>query len=321
MASIAKRANGWQAQIRKKGYPNISRRFDKKSDAEVWARNIESEMDRGIFTDRTEAEKTSFGDILNRYLLEKSPKKLGYRQEKSRINLLLKHPLSARPLATLKSSDFAEYKELRLQKVCGTTVNKELNLISKLIDTARKDWGIPMGNPTTLVSRPKNNPHRERRVTDEEVCALVGHSLSSELKSIILFAIETAMRRGEICNAKWEHLDETKSILLIPHTKTGAPRQIPLSNRALNILRSIGRRDGAIFVLKADSISQAFERTCKRANINDLHFHDLRHEAITRFFEKGLNMMEVSVISGHKTLSMLKRYTHLKAEDIAKKLV
>lgn len=321
MASIVKRASGWQVQIRKQGYQPISKRFGKKADADIWARITESEMDRGVFIDRSEAERTTLAYILQRYLAEVSVRKLGFSQERSRINGLLSRPISTRILATLKSSDFSAYRESRLAVVCGSTVNKELNILGLVIDTARRDWSINMDNPVRLIQRPKNNRPRDRRLCDGELEAILSATQSITLSSIVLFALETAMRRGEIAKAKWNHLKLAQRVLLVPETKTGVPRCIPLSCKAMAILHDLPRVNGEIiFGLRSDSISQAFERSCTRAAIKDLHFHDLRHEATSRLFEKGLNPMQVSSITGHKTFEMLKRYTHLKAEDLVKLL-
>lgn len=321
MASIIKRASGWQVQIRKQGFQPISKRFDKKSDADIWARITESEMDRGVFIDRSEAENTTLANILIKYLGEVSIHKLGFKPEQSRIKGLLNHPISTRFLATLQSSDFAAYRESRLMLVCGTTVNKELNLLGKVIDTARRDWSITMDNPVRLIRRPKNNRPRDRRLDDGELTTLLKSSESQTLSSIVLFALETAMRRGEIAKAKWSHLHLSQRVLLVPETKTGVPRTIPLSNSAMVIIQSLPKiNELTIFRLRPDSISQAFERACQRGKIEDLRFHDLRHEATSRLFEKGLNPMQVSAITGHKTFEMLKRYTHLKAQDLVKLL-
>lgn len=318
MASITRRSSGWQVQIRKQGYRPISKRFDKKSEADAWARAIESEMDRNVFIDRSLAERTTLGEILIKYRDQVSINKLGYKQEKSRVNVLLSHSIADRYLATIKSSDFAEYREFRLSKVCGTTVNKELSLFGKVIDTARQDWSINMDNPVRSIRRPKNNRPRDRRLLIDELEKIISSTESPLLPEITLFALETAMRRGEIANAKWKHVSFNQRTMLVPETKTGVPRTIPLSKKAILVLQSI-RNDNSefIFNLRAGSISQAFERACNRAGINDLNFHDLRHEATSRLFEKGLNPMQVSAVTGHKTFEMLKRYTHLKAEDLA----
>lgn len=129
------------------------------------------------------------------------------------------------------------------------------------------------------------------------------------------------MRRGEISSIIWEDIDLQKRIIYLWDTKNGEDRQVPLSSKAVELIESIPKRnDGRLFGMTAHAISYAFIRACKRVKLEDLHFHDLRHEAISRMFEKNLNVMEVGAISGHKTLQMLKRYTHLNAEELALKL-
>jgi integrase len=138
---------------------------------------------------------------------------------------------------------------------------------------------------------------------------------------LVSFAIETGMRRGEIASMHWEHINWSSQTLSIPITKTEIPRTIPLSHKAIATLRSLPRRiDGLVWGVRPDSITQAFERACKREGIEDLRFHDLRHEATSRFFEKGLNVMEVSSITGHQDLRMLKRYTHIRPESLVDRL-
>jgi integrase len=183
-------------------------------------------------------------------------------------------------------------------------------------------------NPVDLVKgqRPKLPGGRDRRLVDDELPRLLAaaHAYGGEIGPLITWAIETAMRRGEIAAMRWDHLDRTPHaggnearVLLIPETKTGTPRRVPLSTAALGVLDSLPRRmDGRVWSMRPDSISQAFERVCGAAGIEGLTFHDLRHEATSRLFEKGLNPMQVAAITGHKTLQMLKRYTHLKAEDL-----
>ncbi len=171
------------------------------------------------------------------------------------------------------------------------------------------------------MSRPHVNDKKDRRlVGDEEKRLLTAAGVygdAGEIAFIITWAIETAMRRGKITGMRWEHLDRKDRVLLIPETKNGTPRQVPLSTVALSILDALPRRiDGRVFAIHAASISRAFAETCKAAGIEGLTFHDLRHEATSRLFEKGLNPMEVAAITGHKTLQMLKRYTHLKAKDL-----
>lgn len=318
MATICRRKEGWQVQVRKKGYKPVSKCFHKKSEADAWARQIESEMDRSVFVDRTQAEQTTLGELLDRYLAQVTPLKKGVRQETSRLRVIRSSHLSSRPLSTLSSADFASYRDDRLRHVSGSTVNKELNLFAHAFDVARRDWAIPVENPVRLLRRPKNNPSRERRLRLGEEEKLTAASGASMLAGIIPFALETAMRRGEIADMRWEHVNLKERILLIPETKTGFSRTVPLSTKACQVLRDLPRRiDGWVFGVESQSITQAFERACERAEIGDLRFHDLRHEATSRLFEKNLNPMQVSAITGHRTLEMLKRYTHLKPQDLA----
>ena len=137
------------------------------------------------------------------------------------------------------------------------------------------------------------------------------------------------MRRGEILNIKKSHIDFNRQTLLIPLTKTDTPRTIPLSSRAIEALREqlrgsenvIPIEETTLFSYKPDSVTQSlYKRFCKRQGLENLHFHDLRHEATSRFFEKGLNPVEVATITGHKDTRMLMRYTHLRAEDLVRRL-
>ena len=153
-------------------------------------------------------------------------------------------------------------------------------------------------------------------------------SASDELKRIIIVALETGMRRGEILNIKRSHIDFNRQTLLIPLTKTDTPRTIPLSSMAIEALREqlrgsdnvISIEETTLFSYTARGLSGAFLRLCRKHGLENLHFHDLRHEATSRFFEKGLNPVEVATITGHKDTRMLMRYTHLRAEDLVKRL-
>ena len=323
MASFRKRSNGWQARIKRKGYNELTKTFDQYSDAAVWARLTESEMDQGCYNNRTEAENTTLEEILNRYLLEVTPHKKGAAAERYRINAWLKTALAKRYLSTLKATDFAIWRDSRIKSgAAANTIRLELAVISNLFNIAKAEWGFEsINNLTERIRTPKLPSGRARRVSDEEIEQLIQHTDSRDLPYILKVAMETGMRRGEIAHLVWQHIDFNKRTAMLPDTKNGETRTIPLNTKCLAILNSLPRNiNGRVFNITPHAISYAFIRACKRAAIDDLHFHDIRHEAITRFFEMGLNVMEVSSISGHKTLQMLKRYTHLKAEDLAKKL-
>ncbi|MHB8253858.1 MAG: tyrosine-type recombinase/integrase [Acidiferrobacter sp.] len=320
----------WQAHVRRRGYPAQVRTFDTKAEAEGWASVIESEIARRVFVSRSEAESTTLAEALARYRREVTPAKKGASIERFRLDRWDAHRYAQRSMASIRGKDVADYIEERHQEgAAPATVHKELNLLSHLFNTARTAWGMEsLTNPVDLVKgqRPKVPQGRDRRLVDDEYPRLLtaAATYGGEIGPIITWAIETAMRRSEIAAMRWEHLDRTTRsgghearVLLIPETKNGTPRRVPLSTAALAVLDGLPRRiDGRVWGMRPDSISQAFERVCKAAGIEGLTFHDLRHEATSRLFEKGLNPMQVAAITGHKTLQMLKRYTHLRAEDL-----
>ncbi len=321
MATIRERGPyQWQAQVLRKGQSPQYKTFNNKSDAEKWARQVEAEMDRGHFISRKEAENTTLGEALDRYEREVSSKKKSHPIEKVYIGTWKKTTLAVRFLATIQGKDIAAYRDKRLKEVSGTAVRHELSLISHLFTIAAKEWGMAgLINPVQHIRRPKPNRSRERRISEKELNSLI-EAASESLGPIIRFAVETAMRRGEIAGMMWDHVDLKKRVLIIPEAKV-EPRRIPLSSKAIHILADLPRRlDGKVWGLQSSSITQSFKKACQTAKIDDMNFHDLRHEATSRFFEKGLNPMQVAAITGHKTLQMLKRYTHLKAEDLAELL-
>ena len=199
--------------------------------------------------------------------------------------------------------------------------------MSSVLNIAVKEWGINLqNNPVSMISLPKIARGRDRRLESGEEEKLL--SASGELKRLITLALETGMRRGEILNIKKSHINFARQTLLIPLTKTDTPRTIPLSSKAIAVLRGqlrgsenvIPIEETALFSYTARGLSGAFLRLCRRHKLKNLHFHDLRHEATSRFFEKGLNPVEVATITGHKDTRMLMRYTHLRAEDLVERL-
>lgn len=326
MPTIRKKgARQWHVQIRKSGYPIQTKTFTTRSDADKWATIIESEMERGVFVSRAEAEATLMNDVIDRYRREVLQSKRGAASDESRLKTLVKH-FGEYKLASITSMAVATFRDERLKSVGPQSVIHEINLLNRLLKAATMDWGIalPGGLPTAQVRKPKKPRGRDRRVSQQELDSILHFSESAELSTIVVLAVETAMRRGELAALSWADIDLKKCVAHIPKTKTDSPRNVPLSTTAIAALKHHPRgiENSKVFRMQAESISQAFERACEshRANVADLRFHDLRHEATSRLFEKGLNVMEVATITGHKSLDMLKRYTHLKAEDLAKKL-
>ena len=326
MATIESRgAYQWRVKIRRRGYPIQTRTFETKAAAERYAREIESEMDRGVFVSRTEAENTTLSELLNRYLEEVTAKKKGAHAESYRIRALLRHSLAFRIVATIRGSDIAAYRDERLATVTPPTVKRELVILGHLFETARKEWGIHVDNPVRMVRPPASAKPRERRLQgkeEEKLLKACGKARNPYLAPIVRLAIETGMRRSELVKLHWEHVDIKRRTAHLPDTKNNEPRTVPLSTAAVQALKALPRAiNGQVFPgITTEAVKLAFARAIARAGIEGLRFHDLRHEATSRLFERGLNIMEVSAITGHKDLSMLKRYTHLRAEDLAKKL-
>ncbi len=326
MATLEKRGDYWRAKVRRKGLPVQSRSFDTKAHAVQWAREVESEIDRGIFVDRTEAEKNTLRDVLTRYKKEVTPLKRGASAEASRLGAMLRRPIVEIKISALSSMHIAKYRDARLGEVTGDSVNKELNLISHALNIARREWGIHIAeNPVGLVDRPANGKSRDRRLVGDEhkrLLAACKDARNPFLLPIVKLAIETAMREGEIVSVEWKNVDLKKRTAFLEKTKNGESRTVPLSSAAVAIIKKLPRSiSGMLFPgVTAEAVKTAFKRACERAKIVGLRFHDLRHEATSRLFEKDLNPIEVASITGHKTLQMLKRYTHLRAEDLARKL-
>ena len=329
MATIRQLSSGnWQAQVRRSGRPPAAKTFKTRAEAGKWSRMLESEIDQGVFLDRSESQRATIGELIDRYLVEVTPLKKSARREAQRLRSLRRH-FGSFSLAVLRNTHIAEYRDLRLSSgVAGATVVKDLNSLSHLIDVAIKDWGLSLPtNPAKLVRRPAVARGRDRRlIGDEELRLFLAcrNSRAPMLSAVVQFAIETGMRMGEILSLDWNNVDAMVRVATLSDTKTGDARQVPLSTAAMGAIASLPRHlnNPRVFWAwsRSDSLENAWRRAVAAAGITDLRFHDLRHEGVSRLFERGLNPMEVASISGHKTLQMLKRYTHLKAHDLARKL-
>ncbi|WP_323025675.1 site-specific integrase [Castellaniella sp.] len=281
-----------------------------------------------------EIKKTSMARGLIRYRKTVSILKKGYEQERYRILQILRSFLAAKHVHEVTSVDIASYRDMRLgslnrktgKPLSPATVRLEMSLLSNFFDLARIEWGYTRGaNPCADVRKPKNPPGRDRRLTNREERQILryahGHQ-NLELYSIIMIALTTAMRQSEILGMRWEHINFKTRVAHLPDTKNGSKRDVPLSSKAREAIMRMGLKPhGPIFSYTKNGIKSTWRFMMLRLGIEDLHFHDMRHEAISRFFELGtLDMMEIAAISGHKSLAMLKRYTHLRANRLVHKL-
>jgi len=314
MASIRKRGKSWQVQVRSRKTGAIGKSFHRKADAERWAIEQEALMQTGQFA-QTQTQGLNLGDLMQAYAEKVTPTKKGAAQEFRRINRLMKErDLMLTPLTSAKPHIFASFRDRRLNdgvRAC----QYDLVLLRHAWNMARVEWGWPLGdNPLSLIRIPKNNPPRERRLRLGEYEALRDASHGSRawyLWPIVDIAIETAMRRGEILNLEWQHIDWKKQRALLPMTKNGRSRWVPLSEPALKHIEQTPRTADRVFPITDIAFRQAWDRLRKRAGITDLTFHDLRHESISRKFESGMNIPQVMAISGHQTASQLFRYIQL----------
>ena len=324
MATIRKRSGKYHAQIRKTGYQTLTKTFSSLTTAKRWVSLTEADMERHLHV--VIPDNTLLGELLDRYEDEVSPLHKSHQVEKYRLKTL-KRRLGDISITRLSPALLCKYRDTRLGTVSPASLKRELVILSSVINTAIKEWGINLqSNPVSMVSLPKIARGRDRRLEAGEEAKLL--ACSGELKRIIIVALETGMRRGEILNIKRSHIDLAHQTLLIPITKTDTPRTIPLSSRAIGALREqlrgsdnvISIEETTLFSYTARGLSGAFLRLCRKHGLGNLHFHDLRHEATSRFFEKGLNPVEVATITGHKDTRMLMRYTHLRAEDLVRRL-
>ncbi|KFI05162.1 hypothetical protein JN27_22100 [Massilia sp. BSC265] len=319
MATISQYRGKWKCQVRKTGYPAQTQTFDHRADAIAWGIEVEAKMHRGTFGGIGKQSMT-IHEMLERYLAEESTKKAYTAADVSRAKPL-RSVLGAYYVHNLTSANLAEYKRMRLALKSPQTVTHELNLLHRAYVIASNEWGVVLPNGVPKIARPALPRGRGTRIRPNDLDLIIQATESEQLKLIIPLAVETAMRRSEILSVRWENVDLGRRTIYLQKTKNGLPRTVPLSLRALETLQSLQKTAaGPVFTIAASSVTQAFQRAAIRAGMKNTRFHDLRHEATSRLFERGLNVIEVARITGHVTLSMLDRYTHLDVQGLVQKL-
>lgn len=340
MANFFPRESGfWQARVRRKGWPSQSKTFAKKSEAEAWARSVEAEMDRGAFVSAAPAERTLLKDVIKTFRSDFAPHHYRGSAWEHKLDRL-EARLGEYSLAALTPERVSWYRDERLKdpdprykdakaapRISPATVKTEIDMLSKVMDVAGKEMRIriPMGNPVRDVRKPVSAPPRERRLTAEEANALLeacGKSLNNWLRPAVQLAIETAMRQGELLSLTWANVDTEKRVAYLAITKNGTSRAVPLSSRAIAVLAGLPKDiKGRVIPVEKQTLHSAFKTACSRANLEDFRWHDLRHESLSRLAERGdLSVLELSAISGHKTLRLVQMYVQLHASQLAAKL-
>jgi len=350
MATIIKNSAGnWKALIRKKGWPTTSKTFNTKRDAQDWSRRVEDEMVRGVYINRAPSENLTVHSAINRYLVEITPtKSVGAVVREKSLSKPLIEELGDYSLAAITADLLSNYRDKRAASRnkhgnlrSANQIRLELAFLSHLFTVAIQEWGIGLSfNPVKSIRKPKLPAGRDRRLSlDEETKLFVEcQKLSNPMLCwIVRLALETGMRRNEMATLRRGQVDLKKRVIHLrsADTKTNEARLVPLSRDAVEVLDQAMHQH--IRIIDSDLIfwgesrdtagkrqpydfATTWNTVRKRAMLQDFKFHDLRHEAISQMVEGGLSDQEVVAISGHKTMQMLKHYTHLRSEHLAARL-
>lgn len=319
MASIRKRGASWRVELYRNGVRE-SGTFATRQQAAAWAHQREAELGGERLPDNT------VGAALRRYSSEVSPTHKGEKWELDRLRLLGRDPLAKLHLPTLKPAHIAEWRDRRLKDVQPSSVAREMTLLRSVLDVARREWGWLHTNPAKDVKKPPSPASRKRRIPQDEIdrvtLALGLDTLKADTASnrtglAFLFAIETAMRSGEITGLQWADV-RPKSVRL-PDTKNGDSREVALSQAAREILAVLPKGEAPVFDLDPGTRDTLFRRARDAAGVVNLHFHDSRAEAIWRLSKK-LDVMELARMIGHRDLKSLMWYYQTSADELADKL-
>lgn len=330
MASYRKRGNSWRVEIAHKGV-RLSATFETKSQAQAWAAEKEAALRSGRLKHYRAPGKT-LAEALDRYGAEVSPTKKGAPWEKLRIvSFKVSLACADDPLADIRPEQLAQWRDHRLKQVKPSTVNREMNLLSSVLETARREWAWLAHNPLTDVRRPVNPRPRERRISEEEELRMLRafkfepgqrpQTVQHHLAAAFLFALETGMRQGEILGLTWDRVCLAHRYVRLLDSKNGDRRNIPLSTAAIAILTQQPRNDPSqrCFLVTSRSADALWRKARQRAQLTDLHFHDTRHEAITRLAKK-LDVLDLARMIGHRDLRSLMIYYHATATELAERL-
>jgi integrase len=323
MASISVRGRYWRARITY-GDRVFSKTFDTKREAEEWATAEEERIRSGIEPRSTEL---TCRQLFERYAAEVSPAKGGVKWELIRLRRFGRE--FEGPAAALDGPTLADWRDARLRDVSPASVNRDLNLIGAVWTRAIKEWRLGLTiNPVHQIQRPRNPAHRTRRVSDDELAAVIAalgwkrdrapETLRQWIAWTAAFAVETAMRRGEILGMEWRHVHARH--VHLPRTKNGTTRDVPLSSKARALLDMLTPGAGAVAGMVPTTHLSYWKVATAKAGLRDMHFHDLRREATTRMAPKFRDAMELSRVTGHRDLRSLGVYFQPDVEDLSRKL-
>ena len=333
MARVVQRGLSWVADVRRKGHKSISKSFPTKGKAQVWAREIEAQIDALQFKDARGLTGITVAQLIERYIQEIGGLTPFRYTKTATLNTWIKTH-GHLTLAELTADCLIEWTTRRAKDVTGATIAVDLAYLGVVLKTAKELWRLPVDDTITGTARRSlkylgvsaKSKHRERRPTTKEIddiCLFFTTKRKQKvpMEDLILFAIETAMRLGEILRLRWEDINHEDKTIIIkdrkhPTEKDGNDQEVPLLGTAYEIVMRQKKTDERIFPITEGTPSSLFPRACKELGIVDLRFHDLRHEGVSRFFEQKYSIEQVALLSGHRDWKMLARYTQVKAKDL-----
>lgn len=322
VATFIQQGEKWRAQVRKKGAKPISKTFDTEAAARKWARDVESDIDRGQFVVPT---KLTIDEIVTTYrdLKADSAKPVKPKSTEDYMLRYLSADLKGVTIERCTPQRLVEWAKVRRFEQAGPmTIGMELSKLGTVLRTVASFRNLkfpdvvggarPLLHHLGLIGA---GNQRDRRPSPDELVEIKKHC-GAWLIDLIDVARLTGMRRGELVRLRWDDLDEARRLILVrdrkdPKQKVGNNQWVPLLADSFDIVMRQKRGKEEIFPYHPMSISKAFQRACQDAKINDLRFHDLRHEAASNLFEQGWEIPEVAAVTGHKTWSQLKRYTNI----------
>lgn len=347
MAAISERSGRYFVRVRRKGFPTVSKTFTRRTDAAAWARRVESDMESSRWRPH-QAPTPTFREVVREYRELVAPRMRGAATYRYRFDEFEALPFASSPIANVRPADIALWRDSQAIHLRPGTVVRKLAMLSSIFTWALREREWISVNPAAVVSRPRVADCRSRTLSQQEIDWLLRAARTSKamwLPAALTVLMSSAMRRSELCRLRREDLDLDRAVVRLAETKNGSPRAVPLCPEALQALRTLAsaaeiRGDARVLPIgESGSLSTRFKVTVRRAIamyrtdclaqgfepqagfLADLRLHDLRHHAVTRWANTGaLSLVELMVISGHKTTRMLTRYTHLNPQALALKL-
>ncbi len=320
MGDIKKRNNKFQARVRKGPFKNngLTKTFISRVEAKKWIRDVESKLDKSDFIVKQNINYPTLKGLMNQYLSKVSKHKASYQTDVANFKTfsLLFEDLNI-PINKLTARMFARFRDRYMEEHKASTYQRLMSSIKHMWKVARTEWEYPLENILERVRTPKRDNPRDRRLSIPEYNKILyGNHTDYEFRNLILLVLATGLRLGEISGIRREHIDG--NTLLIPRRKNGDTNvKVPLSDNAQSVLKNMELP----IKLKKRGIQIKWSRLMKKYEIEDLHFHDLRHEAISKYLENGVSIQDVQVLSGHRDIRVLMRvYANLRPNQVASKL-